>query len=1594
MLPENENERLKALKNYEILDTETEKEFDRITKIASIICDTPIALISLIDENRQWFKSKVGLNVDETPRCISFCQFAIMGEECFEIEDALEDIRFKENPLVTGYPSIRFYAGHPLTNDDGYNLGTLCVISPVPTKLNDNQKEALKLLAEEVVFNIENRKKNSEAKKLAKLFDLSLDLMCVADTNGHFLEVNKTWGEVLGYTIEELRGKLFLDFVHPDDLQATLDQMSLLEKQNVVLNFKNRYRVKDGSYRLIEWKATPQGTLIYAIARDVTEQEANKLELYRVNNILKEAEKITKMGAWELDLSSNKTYWSDEVYAIHEVEKGFEHNGENGIDFYHPDYRQIIIDAITKSITEQVSFDEKCKFITAKGNHRWVRSTGHPIIENDTVSKLFGVFIDITDEQEKIIEAEKEKQRLASIIEGTNVGTWEWNVQTGETNFNEKWAEIIGYTLDELAPISIETWMKFAHPDDLVESGKALNAHFEGNGYYHFESRMKHKKGHWVWVLDRGSVISWTEDKKPLMMYGTHQDITAQKELELSLKSQNQLISSFFELSPIGLALNDFDNGQFIQANQSLLKSVGYSFDEFIQLSYFDLTPKEYYEQEMKMLESLKTTGRYGPFEKEYIHKEGHLITVLLNGVLVDDIDGNKRIWSVIEDISQLKEKEYKIQKTLENLNDSQKISNLGSWEFDLITNHLEWSDANYELFEIDKQIKGNELYEQYQKCLKTSDLEILDGLIENAINKGESYSVEQSIVTAKGNSKQILGIGRCINHNNKLILRGTAQDITKDYKRRLLNGVINELNQVVILKTNSRDLYDKILSDLLNITDGEYGFIGEVFNDEVGQPYLKTYALTNISWDAETKKFYDDHAPSGLEFRNLNTLFGYALKHKEVVISNDPLHDEKRGGLPKGHPPLNAFLGIPILFNGVLTGMIGLANKKIGYSDEDILFLEPFIANFSAVLHAQKNNKRREEAEKQLRINKEKLESVFTEMTDAVWSVNAEDFSLNFITPSVVDLYGYPISDWENDTQLWFKVVVPEDKHIIDICFKDLEEKGEFSHEYRILTNYGEVKWVKNKAKLVKEANDKKRIDGVIIDISKEKEYISKLEESKKLAEQASVAKDEFLSNISHEIRTPLNAIVGFSELLEDSNLTQEQKKQIDVISVASKNLMNILNDVLDTSKLEAGGIQLEHKTINLKQVAEDVIRMYSAKAHSDDVNLNLSFDDATPLYINGDETRISQILTNLISNALKFTEKGKVDLSIKEISREKNNTVIRFTVTDTGIGIPKSKQKEVFDRFIQAEYSTTRKYGGTGLGLSIVKALVELHKGTISLDSKIGEGTQIMIDLPFKVSSNDQEVSKEKQNEHKNKQLFTGYSFLIAEDNEFNQLLVNSILSEYGANLDFALDGLEAVEKAKNKQYDLILMDLQMPNMDGLQATKIIIQDLKIATPIIACSAHSIKSEKENCIAIGIKDYISKPYKKDVLINTILQYLNVTESIDEDIKTCLDQIKEENGYQLLNSLMPIYLKRIPSDIEEIQIGVKNKDIQKLKKIFHKLAGSLGSMNFFKGSNYARFLEEELSLNDFKSIQEKPIKIFINYLEKTIEEVQYYKIE
>ena len=365
---------------------------------------------------------------------------------------------------------------------------------------------------------------------------------------------------------------------------------------------------------------------------------------------------------------------------------------------------------------------------------------------------------------------------------------------------------------------------------------------------------------------------------------------------------------------------------------------------------------------------------------------------------------------------------------------------------------------------------------------------------------------------------------------------------------------------------------------------------------------------------------------------------------------------------------------------------------------------------------------------------------------------------------------------------------------------------------------------------------------------------------------------KVEFLANMSHEVRTPMNAIIGFTDLLNDTELNDEQRSFLGAIKTSSENLLVIINDILDFSKISSGKLRLEFITVNIKSLIGDAIYSFLFQAKSKNINLNYEIDNKISSLLLVDPVRLKQILNNLLSNAVKFTESGRVNLCCRVLKDSKESQSLEFKVSDTGIGIDKDKLDIIFETFSQENESVTRKFGGTGLGLSISKQLVELFQGELFVESEKGKGT--IFTLIIELNKSSQTIAKTIDIQVNESYSMEGSSILLVEDNKFNQLLIESILSDKNVKISCASNGQEALEILNSQKFDMILMDIQMPVMNGIETTQKIRKEMKLDVPIIALTANALKEDKEKYINAGMDSYISKPFDQQELLRVISDF------------------------------------------------------------------------------------------------------------------------
>lgn len=464
-------------------------------------------------------------------------------------------------------------------------------------------------------------------------------------------------------------------------------------------------------------------------------------------------------------------------------------------------------------------------------------------------------------------------------------------------------------------------------------------------------------------------------------------------------------------------------------------------------------------------------------------------------------------------------------------------------------------------------------------------------------------------------------------------------------------------------------------------------------------------------------------------------------------------------------------------------------------------------------------------------------------------------------------------------------------------------------------------------------------------------------LEKSKQIPENALNLQAMFLANISHEIRTPINGILGFTELLSNTKLSHDQLDYLHSIKISGNNLIKIVNDILDSTKIEAGLIELENIAFNIASTIKETVKTFIPLALSKNIQINTNIDNNLPETVYGDPTRLFQIINNLINNALRFSKiNGAVTINASVIQKNNSNCVIKFSVIDNGIGIEKNKIETIFDKFIQEDNSTTRNYGGSGLGLSIVKKLVELHKGNINVTSEKNIGSTFNIFIPFNLTHQNDFTLEVKQS---NTNFLNNKKILLVEDNEINQKLTSTILSLEGAKVTIANNGEIALQLLQNLNYDLILMDIQMPVLDGISTTLIIRKELNCVTPIIAMTANVITGERKVCLKSGMNDYISKPFSANDLIKTINKHIancNIIDKIDFNNKTT--NIKQHASLKYLyefskgnklfiKEMIELFLEQSPNDIDRLNVAVENCDFDAIKSVIHRLQTSLGFIGF-----------------------------------------------
>ncbi|MGI6394359.1 MAG: ATP-binding protein [bacterium] len=610
----------------------------------------------------------------------------------------------------------------------------------------------------------------------------------------------------------------------------------------------------------------------------------------------------------------------------------------------------------------------------------------------------------------------------------------------------------------------------------------------------------------------------------------------------------------------------------------------------------------------------------------------------------------------------------------------------------------------------------------------------------------------------------------------------------------------------------------------------------------------------------------------------------------------------------------------------------------------------------------------------------------------DGIWDWNIGTGEL-YLSPKWKKMLGYEDDELPNIEDSFDRNICSDDKVRVMTFIKDYF-KGKidkYEIEFKMKCKNGSYIWVLARGEGLKDENGNVyRMAGSHTDITRKKKDEESLLNAKKEAESANSAKSQFLANMSHEIKTPLNGIVGFSDLLSKTDLDKMQSYYLENVSKSAQTLLEIVSDILDFSKIEAGKLDFELEPVNISMLFNDLFVLIYSQAAKKQLEFEVKIDQNIPQYVAGDQFRLNQVLTNLLNNALKFTDKGKIALSASLKEKSNNRAKILFSVTDTGIGIKPELIEQLFESFAQADPSMTRKYGGTGLGLAIVSGILKEMNSKIEVQSEYGVGSEFFFELDFEISEAKEEPDSSQTENHKiecfneRASLLKDLRFkiLVVEDNEVNMILMMSIIKTAfpKSTVIQATSGEEAIEKYFKESPDIVFMDIQLLGKDGRSTTESIRalekKPNKERTPIIALTAGALEGEKERCLASGMDDFIAKPVNLNGVVGVTCKWLKV-EAVRFDKAELLKSIGDDTA--LLETLIDFAKEEFPKKIEEARRYILSKDFKSLSFTAHTIKGTSLNMRFKKLAK----LSAELELKSKSGKENDSYVLLVDEMEK-----------
>ncbi len=1197
---------------------------------------------------------------------------------------------------------------------------------------------------------------------------------------------------MFGWTADEVINRDFYNwqYIHEDDFDRVITTILAPYTRGETSQIQgiNRNYTKDGRVLTCEWFNSAifdrEGNLvsILSMGQDISDRQKTEEALIKNEYLLNATQKIAKVGGWSYKVKTQELSWTEEVYRIYDLPLDYEvnlvGNFEYMTSFYAGGMSEVLKELFQWAIEQGIPYNLESQFITAKGQHLWVRTSAEVIMEDGQVVEVIGNLMDITAQKLSELALRASEENFRKLAEDIPCMLYSYIVYPDGTDAF-KYVSPRSWDIFELDPELVMAdsrvlWNRI-YPEDIPRLKISITEAVVNCGNFFGEFRIFTSNGtKWLEAISYPK----TQNNGDTTWEGFVFDISDRKRAEQELQTSLQHINNHFDNSPLAIILWDQDH-RIIRWSKQAEVIFGWTEVEIMNIDYLNWQfvyeeDEEIVSREFGALHNSSVIKGVKVNNRNYT-KDGRIIDVEWNSSKIYDCNGNLiSILTFAQDISDRKLQEKQLQETQIFLNSI--IENIPSMIFVKDAKDLRFTllnEAAEELFSQDRtQVLGRNNYDllspeeaeyfinQDHKVLASGQvLDTLEEIMTKTQGLRQLHTRKVPIFDRNGNPQYVLGISEDMTDlkNMEVSLRQKLKYEQMIF--RISNRIRRDLDLPLILTNTVSEIRDALQCDRVLIYRFDPDWSGKYVAESVGAEWISLVNESNTGSSVSVDNSIQNDRCYIQALVNIST----------STITDTYLQQTQGGQYSFG----TTYLSVKDIY-------------EMGFDQCYLDLLDSFQARAYLTTPIY--------------------------IGDQLWGLLAS-------------YQNSGIRDWQ--------------EYEVAIAIQVANQLGISVKQAEL---FAQIKQQSEELKLAKEA-----------------------------AEASTRTKSEFLAMMSHEIRTPMNAVIGMTDILNTTELDGEQQDFVDTIRSGGDALLSIINDILDFSKIEANALELSLEPFCLRSCLESIVSLLSPKAIKKNLTLSTSVDRRVPTTLIGDTNRLRQILLNLVGNSLKFTEQGKVRIEVNLVSKEGSNCKIQFNVIDTGIGIKSDRLERLFQPFEQGDNSITRRYGGTGLGLVISKRLCEKMGGTMWVKTTFGKGSNFSFIINLGLSKVPLDNSSSLGENPA--QLNPNLRILLAEDNVVNQKVARTMLKKLGYETEVANNGLEVLEMLNTKTYDLIFMDMQMPEMDGVTATIRIRQDFppNCQPLVVAMTANAMADSMQECFMAGMDDFMSKPVRKDELMRLI---------------------------------------------------------------------------------------------------------------------------